>query len=43
MADRVNIDRLMQVMSDILSDKYDVQFTITARPKDSVVKEEGAA
>lgn len=28
-----NIDRLMQVMSEILSDKYDAKITLTAVPK----------
>lgn len=29
-----NIDRLMQVMSEILSDKYDAKITLTAVPRD---------
>lgn len=30
---KANIDRLMAVLSDILSDKYDAKITITAKPK----------
>lgn len=29
-----DVDRLMQVMSEILSDKYDCKVTMTAVPKD---------
>ena len=29
-----NIDRLMKVMSEILSDQYDCKITLTAVPKD---------
>lgn len=29
-----DIDRLMKVMSEILSDKYDVKITLKAIPKD---------
>lgn len=30
----LNVERLMQTLSDILSEKYDAKVTITARPKD---------
>lgn len=29
----ISVDRLMQVMSEIMSDKYDLQITFTAVPK----------
>jgi len=31
-----DVDRLMKVMSEILSDKYDVKITLTAVPKEKV-------
>lgn len=31
-----DIDRLMQVLSEILSDRYDCKITLTAVPKDKV-------
>lgn len=40
MADKVNIDRLMKVMSEILSDKYDAEIILTARPKDPAASAE---
>ena len=40
MPNKLNVDRLMQVMSEILSDKYDVQFILTARPKDAAMADE---
>lgn len=30
---RLNVDRLMSVLSEILSDKYDAKITLTAQPK----------
>ena len=30
---QLNIDRLMEVLSEILSDKYDAKITLTARKK----------
>ena len=30
---KLNVDRLMKVLSELLSDKYDVKVTLTARPK----------
>lgn len=32
---QINVDRLMQVLSDILSDKYDARITLTARRKEN--------
>lgn len=29
-----DVDRVMQVMSEILSDMYDMKITLTARPKE---------
>lgn len=34
--EKLNIDRVMQVMSEILSDKYGVKVTLTARRKEEV-------
>ena len=31
-----DVDRLMKVMSEILSDKYDAKITLTAVPKDQL-------
>lgn len=31
---KLNIDRVMQIMSEILSDKYGVSVTLTARRKE---------
>lgn len=31
---KLNVDLLMKVMSEILSEKYDAKITLTARPKD---------
>lgn len=31
-----DIERLMKVMSEILSDKYDAKITLTAVPKDQI-------
>lgn len=36
MQDKLNVDRLMKVMSEILSDKYDVKITLTARRKEEM-------
>ena len=33
MTDRVSIDRLMQTLSEIMTDKHGVQITFTARKK----------
>lgn len=33
-----DIERLMKVMSEILSDKYDAKITLTAVPKDQVLE-----
>lgn len=30
----LNVNRLMEVLSEILSDKYDANITLTARPKE---------
>lgn len=35
-----DVERLMKVMSEILSDKYDMKITMTAEPKE---KEEAVA
>lgn len=32
---KLNVDRLAQVLSDILSEKYDAKITVTYRPKAS--------
>lgn len=32
---QIDIHRLMAVMSEILSDKYDCKITLTARPKEA--------
>ena len=32
----LNIDRMMRIMSEILSDKYDANITLTARRKEEV-------
>lgn len=32
--DRLNVDRLMEVLSDILSDKHDAKITLRAVPKE---------
>lgn len=34
-----DIERLMKIMSEILSDKYDAKITLTAVPKDQVPKQ----
>ncbi len=34
MPNKLNVDRLMQVMSEILSDMYDAKITLTARRKE---------
>lgn len=39
----LNVDRLMQVLSDILSDKHDARVTITAARKDPEDHDEGDA
>ena len=31
----INVHRLMAVLSDILSEQYDMKITMTARPKDA--------
>lgn len=31
---KLNVDRMMRIMSEILSDKYDVNITLTARRKE---------
>lgn len=33
-ANKLNIDRMMRIMSEILSDKYGAQITLTARKKE---------
>lgn len=37
--DHVNVEKVMQVLSEILSDKYDLKVTLTAIPKDQYAKE----
>lgn len=32
--EHINVDRLMKVMSEILSDKYDLKITMTVRKKE---------
>jgi len=39
---QANVDRIMRVMSEILSDKYDAQITLTARPKENPEGKEAA-
>ena len=34
--DRINVDKLMQVLSEILSEKYGCKITMKAIPKDSL-------
>lgn len=34
MDNKLNVDRLGKVLSDILSEKYDAKITVTYRPKD---------
>lgn len=34
MEGEINVHKLMQVMSEILSDLYDMDITLTARPKE---------
>ena len=40
MENKLNIDRLMQVLSEILSEKYGCKVTITAIPKETNKDEE---
>ena len=35
MGDRINVDKLMKVLSEILSEKYDCKITMRAVPIDS--------
>lgn len=39
MEGKIDIPRLYQVLSEILSDKYDMDITITARRKEEVPEE----
>jgi len=34
MNNKLNVNRLAEVLSDILSEKYDAKITVTYRPKD---------
>ena len=36
---KLNVDRLMKVLSEILSEKYGCKVTLTAIPKDQVKEE----
>lgn len=38
-----NVDRLMKVMSEILSDKYESKITLTAVAKDQALEQKGVA
>ena len=40
MANKVNVDRLAKVLSDILSDKYGCKVTIEFIPKESAMNKE---
>ena len=40
MTNKLNIDRLMKTLSEILSEKYGCKVTITAVPKESLQKNE---
>lgn len=42
MGDRLNIDKLMEALSEILSEKHGCKVTITAIPKDTKKEEESA-
>lgn len=33
---RIDVNRFLAVMSDVLSDKYDLKITLTARSKDEI-------
>lgn len=33
MGNQLNVDRLMKVLSEIMSEKYDAKITFTAKPK----------
>lgn len=35
--DGLNIERMLQIMSEILSDRYGVQVTMTVRKKEEVI------
>lgn len=39
MENRLNIDRMMKTLSEILSDKYGCKVTITATPKEKETEE----
>lgn len=39
MANQFNVDKLMKVLSEILSEKYGCKVTITAIPKEKVAEE----
>ena len=40
MANKLNIDRLSKVLSEILSEKYGCKITITFIPKESAIENE---
>lgn len=40
MANKINIDRLMTTLSEILSEKYGCKVTITATPKEDTKDEQ---
>lgn len=39
MADKLNVDRFLKTLSEILSEKYGCKVTITATPKDKSTEE----